>query len=221
MKGMQTTVIMDQRERNSDIAAALKANGVEVRCETLPVGDYIISDRICIERKTVYDFESSMMSGRLFDQLDRLSDSYEVPMLLIEGDRDTFRLKSKVINGAIASLYVDYGVIIISSRSATESGEIIAGIARHEQTDEKREPSLKGAARAHTHEQFQEYIIGNLPGVGPKLAKAMLTKFKNARRIADASVEELMEIEKIGKKKAEAIHKTFNSEYNSEDESYN
>ena len=108
-------------------------------------------------------------------------------------------------------------VIIISSRSATESGEIIAGIARHEQNDEKREPSLKGAARAHTHEQFQEYIIGNLPGVGPKLAKAMLTKFKNARKIADASVEELMEIEKIGKKKAEAIHNTFNSEYNAED----
>jgi ERCC4-type nuclease len=214
---MRATVLMDHRERNSELAAALEANGVDIKWETLPVGDYIISDRICIERKTVYDFESSMMSGRLFDQIDRLSDSYEVPMLLLEGDRDTFRLKSKVINGAMASLYVDYGVIIISSRSATESGEIIAGIARHEQNDEKREPSLKGAARAHTHEQFQEYIIGNLPGVGPKLAKAMLTKFKNARKIADASVEELMEIEKIGKKKAEAIHNTFNSEYNAED----
>ena len=213
---MRATVIVDQRERNSELAAALEANGVEVRWETLPVGDYIISDRICIERKTVYDFESSMMSGRLFDQIDRLSDSYEVPMLLLEGDRDTFRLKSKVINGAMASLYVDYGVIIISSRSASESAEIIAGMARREQSDEKREPSLKGAARAHTHEQFQEYIIGNLPGVGPKLAKALLVKFKNARSIADASVDELMKIEKIGKKKAEAIHKTFNSEYNAE-----
>ena len=213
---MRATVIVDQRERNSELAAALEANGVEVRWETLPVGDYIISDRICIERKTVYDFESSMMSGRLFDQIDRLSDSYEVPMLLLEGDRDTFRLKSKVINGAMASLYVDYGVIIISSRSASESAEIIAGMARREQSDEKREPSLKGAARAHTHEQFQEYIIGNLPGVGPKLAKALLVKFKNARSRADASVDELMKIEKIGKKKAEAIHKTFNSEYNAE-----
>jgi len=217
MTGMRATVIVDQRERNTELAAALQANEVEIRWETLPVGDYIISDRICIERKTVYDFESSMMSGRLFDQIDRLSDSFEVPMLLLEGDRDTFRLKSKVISGAMASLYVDYGVIIISSRSASESGEIIASIARHEQTDEKREPSLKGAARAHTHEQFQEYIIGNLPGVGPKLAKAMLSKFKNARSIADATVEDLMKIDKIGKKKAEAIHKTFNSEYNAED----
>ena len=146
---MRATVLMDHRERNSELAAALEANGVDIKWETLPVGDYIISDRICIERKTVYDFESSMMSGRLFDQIDRLSDSYEVPMLLLEGDRDTFRLKSKVINGAMASLYVDYGVIIISSRSATESGEIIAGIARHEQNDEKREPSLKEIGRAH------------------------------------------------------------------------
>jgi Fanconi anemia group M protein len=210
---MHATVLVDQRERNSELIEALKAIGVEVEMKTLPVGDYVLSDRVCIERKTVQDFESSMMSGRLFDQIDRLKKSYPSPMLLLEGDRSTFRLKSRAINGAIATLYIDYGIVVISAHSASDAAEIIASMAAHEQSGEKREPSLKGSARAYTHEQFQEYVIGNLPGVGPKLAKALLSHFGSVRGVANASAEELMKVDKIGEKKAELILKTFNSRY--------
>ena len=168
---------------------------------------------MCIERKTVADVESSMMSGRLFDQIERLKKSYSAPMLLLEGDKDSFRLKSSVINGALAALYIDYGIEVIVSHSPADAAEIISSIARHEQVGSKREPSLKGAARAYTHEQFQEYVIGNLPGIGPKLARALLRHFKNIRNISNASTEELTAVDKIGKKKAEAIHRTFNYEY--------
>lgn len=215
---MRVTVIVDRRERDSELVGALEAIGVVVEMKTLPVGDYVLSDRVCIERKTVQDFESSMMSGRLFDQIDRLKKSYAAPMLLLEGDRSTFRLKSRVINGAIASLYIDYGIAVIAAHGAPDAAEIIASMAAHEQADERRKPSLKGLARAHTHEQFQEYIIGNLPGVGPKLARALLHHFKNVRNISNASTEELMDVDKIGRKKAEAIHHTFNHEYRTDAE---
>jgi Fanconi anemia group M protein len=210
---MRATVIVDQRERNSELLEALESIGVEIDMKTLPVGDYVLSDRVCIERKTVQDFESSMMSGRLFEQIERLKKSYAAPMLLLEGDRSTFRLKSRVINGAIASLYIDYGIVVISAHSVSDAAEIIASMAAHEQSEEKREPSLKGSARAYTHEQFQEYVIGNLPGVGPKLAKALLLHFGSVRGVANASAEELMKVDKIGEKKAELILKTFNSKY--------
>lgn len=207
-------VIADQRERNPELLEGLERNNLDVTVKTLHVGDFIISDRVCIERKTIFDFESSVISGRLFDQIKRMKEHYGFPILLIEGNMDDFRMKSKVINGTIASLYIDYGIVAMTSRDPETTAELIASIAKHEQDGDTREPSPKGGMRARSHEQFQEYIIGNLPGVGPKLARSLLEHFGNAKEIANASVEELMKVDKVGRIKAERIRETFVMEYN-------
>lgn len=210
---MNFRVIVDQRERNSELLEMLQSLGIEVELKTILVGDYVVSDRVCIERKTIHDFESSIISGRLFDQITRLKETYEFPVLILEGDHDTFRLKSKVISGAIAALYIDYGVGVLFSHSPSNTAEVIASIIVHEQDKRVREPSLKGGFRAYTQQQFQEFVIGNLPGIGPKLSRALLGHFKSIKNIANASKEELMKVEKIGKKKAERIHRTLNEMY--------
>lgn len=210
---MGLKVIVDSRERNADLVEALESVGVSVSVETLHVGDYLISDRVCIERKTVQDFENSLINTRLFDQAERLKEHYGAPIVIIEGDRDEFRLDSNVITGAIAHLYIDLGVQVIMSESAGDTARIIAALARHEQRDHRREPSMKGGARAYTDRQYQEYVVGNLPGVGPKIARGLLAHFGSVRNIANASVKELMEVDNVGKKKAERISETVNGEY--------
>ncbi len=209
-------VIIDSRERNAKLISSIEELGVDIELKTVDVGDYVISDRVCIERKTIQDFESSIINGRLFDQVIRLKDNYQFPILMLEGDYDYFRLNRNVINGAIAAIYIEYGIPVICTYDELSSADMIASIARHEQRDGIREPSLKGGARAYTREQFQEYVIGNLPGVGPKLAKSLLKHFKSVRNIANAKPEELMEVEKIGEKKAEHIHGILNQHYNPE-----
>lgn len=206
-------VVADQRERNLELLEGLEKNRIDVTVKTLHVGDFVISDRVCVERKTIFDFESSVISGRLFDQIKRMKEHYAFPILIIEGDADDFRMKSKVINGTIASLYIDYGIVAMVSRGPETTAELIASIAKHEQDGTTREPSLKGGMRAHSHEQYQEYVIGNLPGVGAKLARALLKRFGSIREIADAEVEELMKVEKIGRIKAQRIRETMNKRY--------
>ncbi|MEM0149450.1 MAG: ERCC4 domain-containing protein [Candidatus Micrarchaeaceae archaeon] len=205
-------VIVDSREHSADIIEGLEANGIDVTVQLLPVGDYAISDRVCIERKTVSDFESSLIDGRLFEQVGRLKKYYEFPILLIEG-MEEFRLKRTAINGAIAHLYIEYGIASITSKDGRDSSNIIASLAKHEQRSGKREPSLKGGARIYTRNQFQEAVIGNLPGVGPKTAKALLAHFGTIKRIANASIGELMEVDMIGEKKASAISRVLNEKY--------
>lgn len=217
MQKIQPRVIIDNRERNAELISAIESAGIAIEFKNVHVGDYVISDRVCIERKTVSDFESSIINGRLFDQVKRLKENYIFPILLLEGDQEYFRLKSNVINGAIAALYIDYSIEVICTYNPGNTAEIIASIARHEQLHDGGVPSLKGGARAYTSEQFQEYVIGNLPGVGPKLAKALLKHFKSIKRIANAKEEELMEVDKIGKKKAEMIHATLNWSYSIKD----
>ena len=216
MEERQIRIIVDNRERNLELMDAMGAKGIEIEFKTAHVGDYIISDRVCIERKTVPDFESSLINGRLFEQAKRLKESYKFPILILEGDPGCFRLSGNVVNGTLAALYIDYGIMVLHTRNARNTAEMIADIARHENGKEAGEPSLKGGARAHSTEQFQEFIIGNIPGIGPKLAKSLLVHFKSIRSITNAEVEELMEVEKIGKVKAELIRRTLNGAYKSQ-----
>ncbi|MCW6160105.1 MAG: helix-hairpin-helix domain-containing protein [Candidatus Micrarchaeales archaeon] len=209
-------LIVDQRERNEKLIGSLETRGVSINVQTIPVGDYVISDRICIERKTISDFESSIMSGRLFDQLKRMSETYKLPILILEGDHGEFRLGSNVINGTIISVYVDYGIPVMLSSGPEHTAEILASIAKREQSGNRRDPSLKGGARAYTDSQFQEFVVGNLPSIGPKLAKSLLKHFGSIKRIANASPKQLAKVEKIGEKKAEQIHRIMNQVYEGE-----
>lgn len=210
---MEFSVIVDSRERNIEVMDSLASLNINISVKTLPVGDYVISDRVCIERKTVSDFESSLMNGRLFDQLKRAKEYYESPILVIEGSSEEFRLANNVIIGTIASLYIDMNIQLVFSTGPKNTAEIIAAFAKHEQYKNKREPSLKGGIKAYTNAQYQEYVIGGLPGVGPKIAKALLSHFGSIKNIANAQIEELTSVDKIGKKKAQKIHDTLNLQY--------
>ena len=120
-----------------------------------------------------------------------------------------------VMNGTIASLCIDHGIVALSMRNAKETAEIMISIARREQRGASREPSAKGGMRAYTPEQLQQRIIGNLPGVGPKIAKMLLEHFGSIRSVFNASKDELMKVDKIGKKKAEQIYSAMNGPYDS------
>ena len=63
---------------------------------TLTVGDYILSDEIAIERKSVMtgDLFESFKSGRLLQQVSNMNQFYKRPVLLIEFDEGIpFRLQ--------------------------------------------------------------------------------------------------------------------------------
>ncbi len=216
MNGLR--VIVDARERNQELRGALEARGIEIDEKTIHVGDYVISDRVCIERKTVSDFESSLMNGRLLDQVKRLKEHYSLPIIIVEGNPDEFHLGKNIITGAMVALYVDNGIEVIMSREPKETAEIIAVIAKHEQNGNMREPSLKGGRKAYSTANYQEYIVANLPGIGPKLARSLLKHFKTIKEIANAKTEELMAVEKIGEKKALMVHDVINERYAEKDE---
>ena len=210
---VKLSIVVDNRERNRDLLSRLEALGVTARVQALPVGDYVISDRVCIERKTISDFESSIVNGRLFEQAERLSEAYERPIMIVEGDRDEFRMKGTVISGALASLYIDYDIPVITTSGAVESAEIIKYITKHEQEKRRREPAVKGGARSFTESQFMEKVIGNMPGVGLETARNLLKHFGSIGAVAAASETELMEVDNVGRKRAKLIFELMRLRY--------
>lgn len=209
----ETKIIIDNRERNLELLEGLQNKGVRPIFAQLPVGDYIISERLCVERKATKDFESSIIDSRLFEQAKRLSESFEKPLLLIEGDTAEFALGKNVILGAILKLYTEFNLQIIFSESSEETAYILSKLAEKEQIAEGKEPRLVGVKKAYSNYEWQTLILGSIPGIGPKLAKSLIRHFKTLKNVANAGPEELMEIDKIGKKKAARLYEILNSEF--------
>ena len=89
----QRCVVVDTREFRSILPLMLHREGLEIVPMTLTVGDYILTPKICIERKSIPDLFSSLKSGRLYKQAEQMCTHFEHPMLLIEfDDSRPFRL---------------------------------------------------------------------------------------------------------------------------------
>ena len=73
------------------MARLLESKGLEITLKNLEVGDYVVSDRVAVERKTAQDFVASIIDPErnLFRQIADLSRSYERPVLILEG-RDLY-----------------------------------------------------------------------------------------------------------------------------------
>ena len=83
----EPTIIVDSREANTaaKIVKGLIERGVNVKTEMLEKGDYILSDQCAVERKTVNDFVYTLTRRYLFEQLFRLKDVYPKSLILLEG----------------------------------------------------------------------------------------------------------------------------------------
>ncbi|MCX6776413.1 MAG: helix-hairpin-helix domain-containing protein [Candidatus Micrarchaeota archaeon] len=206
-------IFVDEKENRGAIGEILKELGAVVRVKTLPVGDFIISDRAVVERKTRGDFESSIIDGRLFKQAENMIDNFEKCIVIIEGESFEERVNRNALLGAISALILDYGIQVFFTRDLEATGEMIFNLAKREQLGKGRVVRLKGSKKVHTMAQQQRMIAECLPNVGPKLALALLRKFKTIENIAKASERELMEVEKIGKKKAKLIRRALSEEF--------
>lgn len=79
-------IAVDVREFRSALPSILHQGGMRLAPVTLTVGDFVLSNVHCIERKSISDLFGSFASGRLYTQAESMSKYYKCPCLLIEFD---------------------------------------------------------------------------------------------------------------------------------------
>jgi len=220
VKENKIKIFADHREKGTGIIKELIDMDVELKLESFPNSDYILSSRVGVEFKTVEDFVQSIIDGRLLQQIKNLRSNFERPLLVIEGIEDIYSVRNvhaNAIRGTLSAVAVDFGVPILYTKNPKDSAQLLKIIAKREQEEigvsfnvhpEKKNLSIK---------EQQEYIISSLPGIGTGLAKPMLKHFKSVKNVINAEQKELEEVEKIGKKKAEKIKDIVDRDYQSLD----
>jgi ERCC4-type nuclease len=158
---------------------------VTVKTEVLEKGDYVLSDVCAVERKTVQDFVYTLTRRFLFEQLFRLKEVYPKSIILLEGYLPIIYKYSRIQPASV------WGAMFNLARN---------GVAMINTTSYKETVDfLYVAAR-------QEQIIEKrAPTVHP---------FKRVDTTADAQVYFLASLPNVGREKALAILKCYQTPLN-------
>ncbi|MFA5106062.1 MAG: ERCC4 domain-containing protein [Candidatus Micrarchaeia archaeon] len=209
----QVEISMDSREP-AQYREILEGLGASVPVKTLQVGDYLASARCAIERKTRQDFEASLVDGRLFAQAKNMLESYERPVLVVEGRPNPSSGVSKnAVLGAYACLVCDYGMSVFFVKSPEAFCRLVYSFARYEQKGRGKALPVYAKKKALSLDKMQLAVLESMPLIGPKYARLLLVHFGTLKNALNASRAELMQVKGLGEKRATIISNLLEAPY--------
>ncbi len=212
-------ILIDSRETASPLTRMLSEMDMRIDLQTLPIGDYIVSTRCGIERKSISDFISSLKDGRLFDELMRLRKQFSRPILILEGDyHSIITINRAAVLGTLTSIVLKMEIYLIQTRDAQDSAEMILALAKKEQKANSRPFSIRFQKIPKQLDKQLEQIVAGIPGINIARAQDLLREFRTLRNLFNTPSEELQRVHNIGKVIADKIVKYANLDYYLKDE---
>ena len=207
------TIFVDTRESRS-ILSSLERMGADLRVEQLDIGDFVLSEDVVVERKTIEDYVKSIMDNRLFSQLVAMKEKYPKPLLIVQGSRKKdASIGLSAFYSSLASALVDFYIPVFTSESDEDTAAILYYIAKREQEEGKRTVRVREGRKPLTTPEIQKYVIAGVPGVDAVLADRLLKRFKNVQGVFSATLDELKTVEGVGEKTASKIREVAESDY--------
>jgi len=203
--GDQLHICVDSNEASSrrDIVTYLRFSGVEVDVRKLDVCDYVVSDRVGVERKDVGDFLGSVKDGRLFSQAKDMAGAYGRPILILEGQMSRAlkrsAMKPSSVYGALSSVALDHGLTVIPTETPEHTGILLHRLAYREQAEEDRVIQLRSVDRSLPLHEQQLYLLAGLPQIGTTLAQELLGHFETPLRVLEEFARAEVKVSSTGK----------------------
>ena len=205
-------IVVDSREKL--MQETLSKKGIQHRVETLPAGDFIAGDTV-VERKNIVDLMSSVVSGRLWEQLKNLKQVEGAkPLLVVEGTLAELRkftlFDVNAYLGVVASVTLDWQIPVIQTESPAETAKLLELIAKREQ----KPPQIRFKKPHESLDEIAEYIVAGFPGIGTVKAKWILKNFRSIKNFVE-NAKYLHLVEGFSEKTRDEILKIIEHEYGS------
>jgi ERCC4-type nuclease len=229
-----TTIYVDTRE--CKLRELLEKNGTSFVTKSLELGDILIEHpkrQILIERKTITDFNASLMDGRYKNQKLRLLEWRNKMDGQIDGqisahknivylfEEKTGDNKDRAYWGALVNMILRDNIGVIQCDGLTRTAQVIADIKKKLDEDKfneleggSRNISLEGYAKGKYNTPKNCYLgqLSLIPGLSSAIAEKIAEKYPNMRALLDEmDVKTLANIRisekrRLGDKLAEKIH---------------
>ena len=225
-------LIIDSREKEGSKLVKLvesKARSLNIQTEKkwIEIGDYVFDD-VCFEAKSTTDFLGSVISKRLWTQIDNMDRHYKTNVVIIYGtiQEAIFNVKkygkakiqeparSIMLNnkflGAIGRITLDTDVKAFWVPTEEEASLIITAICKMKpiQRDVIRPEVFKRV----TTDDLRLDVLTSIKGVSIKKAKLLIKEYGSVMEIGEQTEEELQFLEGVGQVLASRILNTLNSE---------
>jgi Fanconi anemia group M protein len=186
----QVHIIVDHRENKLKALLDKKKENITYESKQLDIADIVITSEVAIERKEGFDFVSSIMDNRLFEQLLRLKETYEYPILILEGLNDEVfentGMKISSIYGALSYVSYKLGISVIPTRNLEDTAIVIERIAYREQIKDGMPLLSRRAPKEMSKKERRTFIIEGLMNIGPKKAATLIEKYKYPHQVFKA-----------------------------------
>jgi len=213
-------IAVDVREFRAALPSVLHQGGMRLAPATLTVGDFVLSNVHCVERKSISDLFGSFNSGRLQDQARAMCKYYKCPILLIEFDPEkTFGLQNASDIGGevrkdsiiskLSMLTMEFPTLrILWSKSPHETLKIFKKLKRNHQ-----EVDVEKAIEIGSNDQLDDLLgkegdeddgnesndaakqmLRKLPGVNANNARNIMNECDSIAELSRLSREELKRI---------------------------
>tara|TARA_R110000751_G_scaffold169701_1_gene276333 strand:- start:452 stop:1141 length:690 start_codon:yes stop_codon:yes gene_type:complete len=223
-------LVIDSRE-NSKLSKLVmqKAKAIQLPCEKrwIEIGDYVYDD-VCFEAKSTTDFLGSVMSKRMWTQLDNMDRHYKTNVVIIHGSLEeaifnviknapskipigtrSILLNNKFL-GALGRIVLDTDIKPFWVPTEEEAALIITGVSKIKPiTRDVIEPQV---FKRLTTGDLRVDLLSSIKGVSIKKSKELIKQFGSIMEIGECSVFELQALEGIGETLAKRIISTLNSE---------
>jgi DNA excision repair protein ERCC-4 len=149
-----------------------------------------------------------LIDGRLFSQAKQMADSPLRTAYTLEGSSAEWLglgVSREAMQGALVTLMLIFDIPVFRSSGPAESARFIFYIGSQlaRLRDPEHVPYRQAKSKRKKSRQLR--LLQGLPGIGPDRAKGLLERFRTVRACFSASTAELMEVEGIGPRTAEAI----------------
>ena len=192
---------MDDREPKK-ILELLQSEDINVEVARLEIADYILSDSLAIERKTGHDFITAITDNRLFEQLFRLKDTYDNPLLILEKLEPVFDergMKISSIYGVMGYIGSRLNIPIIPTRNKKDTVILLKRLAIREQIKDDNPVLARRAPKNMSFDDRCQFLIEGLFQTGPKTAKILIDTFETPYEVFKAIIETPFTFTRTGK----------------------
>ena len=199
-------LVVSPRIGSAGLQTSLADLGYSTDVRDLENADVIVSNRVAVAVRTVDQFIDGISDGSILASLAKMKHEYLHPILIVQGapEGDGGQAGNAAVYDALSAILSEFHMPVLSTNNANETASAIHSLekqemAKHAKDGRTMQTTLDVPSR-------QMFLVQGLPNVSATLAQRLLEKFGSVKGIADANVEELMQVDGIGKVIAEGIH---------------